>query len=187
MRTSNRVLLLLGLLVVGLTAAALAYMESQDDRAAYTFVTSEAPLGESSADGVGEGGARLNWTLPANATEAVIGLLVTFTGQAFTGGSATVQVQVVGPDGVGGPVQRIAFPIGQGATSGEVNATLGLRWLEVPQNTTADPDGFDRSVAWTEPLSLLVVVQPPGDLPAASYDFSARASATALVYAAQEA
>ena len=181
MRTSELWLILLALAVLGLTAGTLAYLEASEGNDRIAFTESMVPLGESSSD-VGAAAAELNWTLPANATGAQIGVLVTFTGQAFTGGTATVQAQLRGPDGAEGPIERFAFPIGQGATSGQANFTLELRWLGVPHNTTGDLDGFDRSREWSEPLTLVILVQEPGDLPTASYSFTARASGTATTY-----
>ncbi|HLF16653.1 MAG TPA: hypothetical protein VI796_04390 [Candidatus Thermoplasmatota archaeon] len=182
MRSTDLAFVLVGLAVLGLTAAALATLEARDDRVGLRFEESGAPLAEASAEVAGAAGALLNWTLPDNATSVHLELLVEFQGQAAAGGTATVEVQVLAPDGSRGPPMRVPMAVAPGATSASVNLTVEHRWMETPERRHADPDTYDGAVRWEGPLSLRVVVEAPADLPLATYGFSARASGEATAF-----
>lgn len=183
MRKADIVLIVLAVLAVWATLAGALGGDRWTDERTVRFTTSEAPLGPvgpASADG---GGARLNWTLPANATSAELVVLVTFEGQAVRGGMATVTLRITGPDGKALPAVTQAWAIPQGATTASVELNTTALWREVPE-TLRDTTSSTHGVTWTRPLELLVLVEPPADVPLASYSFSAGARATATTYAA---
>jgi hypothetical protein len=180
--------LVVGLAVVAallVTVAALAVEQASDDERFITFAVTDQDLGTQGPEAVEAVGLQLNWTLPRNATGAEFDVVVDFSGQAFQGGSATVLVEAYGPDG--GLVGRktFAFAIPTGATSASTNSTLVASWAKAPSNRTMDPGSLPVSRDWSQPVVLKVRVEPPADIPAATFTFQATVAGTSQVYAHQ--
>jgi hypothetical protein len=145
------------------------------------FASHEQPLAPSALESVGAG-AHFNWTLPDNATAANLTVSLYFDGQAMRGGSATVSVRITAPTGEGEPPVTLAWAIPQGATTAETTVTAASWWAEAPA-ALRDTTDEGHARAWSEPLKVVVTVEPPSDLPLAQYSFTAQVSGTVTVFA----
>lgn len=183
MRKADIVLIVLAALAIWATLAGALGGDRWTDERTVRFATTEVLLGSvgpAPADGAG---AHLNWTVPVNSTSATFVVLLTFEGQAVTGGNAIISLRVTTPDGKVQPAITQTWAIPQGATTGSIEVNATATWHDVPA-TLRDTTSSAHGVMWGRPLELLVVVEAPSDLPLASYSFAAGARASATTYAA---
>lgn len=183
MRKADVVLIVLGVLAVWATLAGALAGDRWTDERTVRFATMEVPLGSMGPEPADGAGARLDWTVPPNATAANFVVLLTFQGQAIQGGTAVVSLRVTTPDGHAQPPVVHTWTIPQGATGASLELNATAQWFDVP-GTLRDTTSSSHGVAWNRPLEILVVVEAPGDLPVATYSFEAGASAAVTTYAA---
>ncbi|HUR24971.1 MAG TPA: hypothetical protein VM327_03025 [Candidatus Thermoplasmatota archaeon] len=177
-------LVLASLVVLALAATAVGGLSGDrwTGERTLTFTSHSEDLPASETMAAGPGGARFNWTLPDNATEANLTVSLHFSGQALRGGSATVSVRVTAPTGNGQPPATSSWTIPQGATEADTTLTVEAAWARTPgrlRDTTARGHGL----TWTMPLEVVVLVEQPSDLPLAQYAFTAQVSGTVTVFA----
>jgi hypothetical protein len=184
MRKADLVLALLVVLAVVATVVAGLRGDSWTDERTLKFASHSQELAAQGPSPAGGAGASFNWTLPDNATAANLTVKVIFSGQAVRGGTATVSVRLVLPDGTSPAPITKPMPIGQGATSGDLTLNTEAMWDETPDHLRDTTDA-GHSHTWSSPLRVSVTVEaPPGDLPAARYGFTAQVSGTLDVFRA---
>ena len=181
-RKSDVVLAILAVLAVAATAVGGLSGDRWTGERTLRFASHSQSLPPSELAPAGGGGASFNWTLPANATSANLTVSLYYNGQAVRGGSATVTVRVTPPTGKGDPPVTTSWTIAQGATSAETTLTVESTWDEMPSKLR-DTTDQGHSRAWTEPLEVVVTVEPPSDLPLAQYSFTAQVSGPVTVFA----
>lgn len=154
------------------------------DERTVRFATADVALPATELLPAGGAGANFNWTLPVNATSADLVVHLYFSGQALRGGSATVSLRFTAPDGRALAPKTVAWPLAQGATSGELEVEASAVWAEVPDRVR-DTSSSAHGLHWAQPLRLQVVVESPADLPIANYDFTASATGSVATFAAR--
>lgn len=122
--------------------------------------------------------------LPDNATAANVTVEVVFDGQAFAGGGAVIQAVLHAPDGQVRQTRTATLTIPAGGTDASTTLTLDVAWAAVPDDVRIQPDRLDATLTWDAPLVLALVVEPPNDLPLATYGFAASATGTVTHYSA---
>jgi hypothetical protein len=183
MRKADIVLIVLAVLAVWATLAGALGGDRWTDERTVRFATAQSQLAAAGPTEVPGGGVLLNWTMPVNATSASFVVDLAFSGQAIRGGGAIVTLRVTSPDGQGHPPLTQSWTIPQGSTSGSLQLNTTVSWMETPR-TLRDTTSSAHGVHWMAPLILQVVVEPPSDLPLASYSFTATATGTVASYAA---
>lgn len=171
MHKADLVLGVLAVLALVLTGVAVAKSDDWTGERSYTYASAAVPLASQGPTGVGSVPTRFEWPAPINATGMRVNVTIAFSGQAVQGGSAIVRVAGIAPDGTQLPVQTRSLAIGQGATSAELVFDYAASWMDVPgrvRDTQQPP-----AQGWDKPLVVTVTVDRPGDLPAASYAFTA--------------
>jgi hypothetical protein len=181
-RKSDVVLAVLALLALAATAVGGLSGDRWTDERTLRFAAHTAPLPPAGAP-ASAGGGLLNWTVPHNATSANLTVTVAFSGQAVRGGTATVSLRITAPDGTAEPPVTQAWAIPQGATSAQVVVNASSAWTLMP-TTLRDTQSGGHALEWSQPLQVLVVVQPPNDLPVARYSFTASGVGTVAYYTA---
>lgn len=183
MRKSDLVLAILAVVAVLATAVAGLRGDSWTHERTVHFASHAEELPAKGPTPASGAGAAFNWTLPDNSTAANLTIKVAFSGQAVRGGTATISVRIVTPDGKAvAPITR-PMPIAQAATTGELTLNATAMWAETPGDLR-DTTATGHSRTWPMPLRVQVTVEaPPGDLPAARYGFTAQVSGTLDVFA----
>jgi hypothetical protein len=182
-RKADIVLAVLVVAAVVATAVGGLSGDRWTDERTLRFATHEEPLSVLGPQPAGGAGARFEWPLPANATAANLTFELAFSGQAFSGGSATVSVRITTPDGRSQPPVTRSWTIPQGATSAATTVNATVAWDEAPESFRDTTDeGHAR--LWTRPLVVVVVVERPADVALGQYAFTATASGTLFVFAA---
>lgn len=184
MEEGNRrlaILAVLAALALVATGIAVAKSDAWTGERRYTFAATAIAL-EPQTMPAGSAPARFEWPAPANATGVQVNATVSFTGQAAQGGSAVIRLRVVAPDGTNMPSITKSLPIGAGQTTASITLEHTVSWAELPAplRDNHQPEGL----AWTGPLQVFVTVDRPGDLPVASYAFTANVSATVMAFEA---
>ena len=182
MRKADVVLAVLVVLAVAATAVGGLSGDRWTQERTLHFASHAQPLAPSGLEPAGGAGARFNWTLPDNATSANLTVSLYFSGQAVRGGSATVSVRVTAPTGEGQPPVTSSWTIAQGATGAETTLMVNATWAWMP-GTMRDTTDEGHARVWDRPLEVLVLVEPPSDLPLAQYSFTAQVSGTVLAFA----
>jgi hypothetical protein len=183
MRKADLVLAILVVAAVAATAVGGLSGDRWTDERTLRFSSQEEALPSQGSMPAGGAGARFNWTVPDNATAANLTLSLTSSGQAIRGGTATVSVRVVTPDGKSQPPVTQSWTIAQGSTSGQTVVNVTVAWAETPDRLR-DTTDQGHSLAWDRPLEVLVTVDRPADLPLAQFTTAATASGTLTVYRA---
>jgi hypothetical protein len=181
-RKSDLVVLVLAVLAVTATLVGALSGDRWTDERTVRFAAGSADLPAQGPEDLVASQVDFNWTLPANATSGRFVVDLEFTGQAIRGGAATVTLRVTGPDGKALAPQTASWSIPQGATSSALQVNGTFAWAEAP-GTLRDTTSSAHGLSWSRPVVLQVVVQAPGDLPLASYSFSATAQGTVSTYA----
>ena len=184
MRKADIAILVLAILAATATLVGALSGDRWTDERVVRFATTSVALEPSDLQPVGGAGTTFNWTMPANATSAAVVVSLYYEGQAIRGGSATVTLRFTGPDGQARPALTTSWAIPQGATTAETQVNATAAWMEVPR-TQRDTTSSGAGVWWSEPLEIHVVVQPPSDVPLASYSFTAGVTGHVTTYAAQ--
>ena len=184
MRQADIVILVLAVLAATATLVGALSGDRWTDERTVRFATQQQPLQPADLQAAGGAGATFNWTLPANATSADVIVNLYFQGQAVRGGPATVTLRFTGPDGKAQAPITSSWAIPQGATSAETQVNATAVWHDVP-STHRDTTSGAAGVWWSEPLVLQVTIQPPPDLPLATYGFQAGATGQVTTYSAQ--
>ena len=181
MRQADIVIVVLAVLAGTATLVGAMSGDRWTDERLVRFETGAQALAPTDLADVGRSGHTFTWELPANASSAAVLVNLYFEGQAVQGGSATVTLRFTGPDGeVQAPITS-TWAIPQGATSAETQVNGTAAWIEVPR-TQRDTTSSAHGVAWDAPLQLQVVVQPPSDLPLATYGFTAGVTGQVTTY-----
>ncbi len=169
--------MVLAVLIVAALAATGAGVAKSDDwtgERTFTYGSASVPLESQGPMPAAAAPARFEWAAPDDATGVRLEFVVDFAGQAIQGGSATIRVSGTAPDGTQLPVQTRSLPVAQGATSAQAGFAYNATWLEEPGHVRDTQEPAPRH--WQRPLVVLVSVERPGDLPAATYAFSASAA-----------
>lgn len=182
MHKADVALVALAVLALVLTGVGVAKSDAWTGERTYRYGSASSPLAAQGPTATGSTPTRFAWDAPVNATGLALNVTIAFSGQAVQGGSATVRVSGVAPDGSQLPVQTRSLPIAAGATSSTLSFDYGATWLQEPSKVRDTQAPAAR--AWDKPIVVLVSVQPPSDLPAASYAFTAALSGEATSYAA---
>lgn len=149
-----------------------------------TFTVAERDLG--SLEGAVDSPASFQFLSGKNATAASFEVQIDFSGQAVQGGSATVNIEVTGPNDAMMTCTPSMTIAGQ-ATSASETFTCALdAFTDVPADTTESnlPD----AVTYSEGYTVRVSVTPPSDTTVpvigagASYSFSATVTGTESYY-----
>jgi hypothetical protein len=175
------VLVVLAMVALGVTGLGAAKSDDWTGERTYTFSAGTSELAAQGPTPVGSSPTRFEWPAPTNATSLVLNVTVSFTGQAVRGGSAVLRVTGIAPDGTSLPVQTRGLTIGQGATSASVSFDYEARWMEQP--TKVRDTQAPMAQVWSDPIVVLVTVERPGDLPAASYAFTATLAGDVMGFA----
>lgn len=182
MRKADIVILVLAVLAATATlVGALSGDRWTDERVVRFEWRTDTPLAAQGPDAVPASGLRYNWTAPANSTAATFTVDLAFSGQAVRGGTATVSLRVTSPDGTVHPPVTQAWAIGQGSTSAQTQVNATIEWARVPgaqRDTTSNAHGLQ----WDRPIEIQITVQPPSDVPLASYSFEATAAGVMTTY-----
>lgn len=165
-----------------LTGVGVAKSDAWTDERSYRFTAATVDLAAQGPTPASATPARFEWAAPVNATGLRLNATVAFTGQAVQGGSATVRITVIAPDGHALPSVTRALNIGQGATSASLDIGHAVTWADVPSTVrdTQQPE----SMAWGKPIVVQVSVDRPSDVPVATYAFTVSVTATATTFAA---
>lgn len=182
-RKSDLVVLVLAILALTATLVGALSGDRWTDERTVRFAQGTATLPAQGPEDLVASSAEFNWTLPANATAGTFVVDLEFSGQAIRGGTATVTLRVTGPDGKALTPTTTPWAIPQGATTATLQVNGTFAWAEAPDKLR-DTSSSSHGLAWASPVILQVVVQAPGDLPLASYSFSAAAQGSVATYAA---
>lgn len=172
----------LAVAAVVLTGVGVAQSDAWTGERTYRFTTATVALAPQGPTSVGAAPARFDWPAPVNATALHVNATVTFTGQAVQGGTAIVRLVIVAPDGHALPPVTRSLAVAAGASTATLTFEHAATWAMTP-HTVRDarvPDGLP----WTGPVSVLVSVDRPSDLPVANYSFTAAVAAEATTFAA---
>lgn len=183
MRKADVVLAVLAVAAVAATAVTGLSGDRWTGERTYRFESQQGLLPPSELLPAGGAGAHFNWTLPDNSTSANLAVTLYFNGQAFRGGNAIVSVRITGPDGRNAPPVTRSWTIPQGSTAEQATVNATVSWDSMPE-TLRDTSASGHSRTWTTPLQVAVTVEPPSDVPLASYDFTATVSGSITVYRA---
>lgn len=180
MHKADIVLVVLAVAALTLTSVAVARSDGWTGERTYPYATSTVALADQAPTAVGSTPTRFEWPAPTNSTGILLNVTLDFAGQAIRGGSAVVRVSGVAPDGSQLPVVTRSLPIAQGGTSASLTFDYAAAWMEVPERVrdTQRPE----AVSWQKPIVVTVTVEQPGDLPAASYAFTATLAGDAAVH-----
>lgn len=181
-RKADIVLVALGLAALVLTGVAVAKSDAWTGERTYRYASVAAPLAAQGPSTAGSVPARFEWPAPDNSTGTGIEVAIAFSGQAVQGGAVIVRVSGVAPDGTQLPVQTRTFAVAQGATSGGIDFAYNASWATQPHKVRdiQAPSAWH----WEKPLLVLVTVERPADVPAASYSFTAAVTGSFTVFAA---
>lgn len=184
MQEENRRLVALAVLAaLALVATGVAVAKSNDwtGERRYRFTATTIEL-EAQSMPAGSAPARFEWIAPANATGVHVNATISFAGQAVQGGSAVIRIRIVAPDGTNLPSVTRALAIGAGQSSASITIDHAADWAPIPESVrdNRQPMGY----VWTGPLQIFVTVDPPADLPVASYAFTASLNCTVAAFVA---
>lgn len=175
-----------GIALLVFAAGGLLWAQEFADLQDHEFTLREVPLEGQQKPIVSGTKESLEWHgLPPNATGATLQLTITYTGQAVQGGTATVDMELVGPDGT---LERetATFAVAPGASSGQAVFPLSVTWGSVPGPLRGQSDDLPEARDAEGPLRLSVAVQGPADVPlVAGLDFTLAAEGTIQSYTAQ--
>jgi hypothetical protein len=160
MQKVNFVIAALVVAAIAATVVGLSFFEPHAEKDLY-FVRGSVELDPLVAN-VPAAGATLEWPVPNNGTSAQVQGTLRFAGQAIQGGTAQVRLELQLPDGSVVPWDG-AMQLAPGAQSQVLDFELEGQWAELPSEVKADPDHFDATTAWPQPLVLRVSVTPPSD------------------------
>ncbi len=161
MQKVDLVIVALGVVALAVTAIGVATYEDGDSN--YVFVESQVDYDGGSFTATMDTPVTALVSTPANATSAHATVTLGYTGQVFSGGSATATITITGPDGTSETLTE-AFTVPQGGNGGELG-TLEIHstmWGEVPAGFSGMPeDRADYALNWDDDLEIILVVEAP--------------------------
>jgi len=167
------------------TVLGVVFYEELSGTREYTFLEYAVPLDERE-DAVGAQPTSFIYGTPDNATAIDLSVQVSFSGQAIVGGSATVIVQFLAPDG-NVTEKQAELSIARGATSATTTVDLEARWADPPDDVEVEGalNATAHATSWAGmPMEVRITVEPPGtEIPALSdYRFTATIDGELRVY-----